>query len=165
MSSTPPAKIKITPRAIQRQEPATVGVPARPPPVSTGVCVCSGLEGEDSGTLVACGNTPALTVGVNVGDSGAVVDSTVVDFVASGAVWLPAMGEGVGEKADGAVVTVAAPKVGSPVRARVGTELVAVGVSDGTGGGSVGALVGGGATGLVEVGVLVAPVGVAVGMV
>jgi hypothetical protein len=119
-----------------------------------------------SGALVSSGGTLAVTTGVKVGDSGVVVDSTVGDFVAGGGVWLPAVGEGVGEgEVDGPVVAVAAPEVDSLVGDDAGSELVAVGVSDGTTGGSVGVCVGGGTACLVDVGVLVAPVGVAVGMV
>jgi hypothetical protein len=166
MSSTPPAAIKITPRAIHRQEPAAKGEPDLPPPVSAGVCTGTGLDWAGSGTPVSSGGTLAVTAGVTVGDSGAGVDSTVGDFVAAGGVWLPAVGEDVGVRvAVAEPVAVAAPKVGPPVGVCAATELVAVGVSDGTAGGSVGVWVGGGTAGLVAVGALVAPVGVAVGTV
>lgn len=166
MSSTPPARIKITPRAIHRQEPATKGVPALSPAGSAGVCTSTGLDWAVSGTLVPCGGTLAPTVEARVGDSGAAVDSAVGDAVAGGGVWLPAVGEDAGVRvAVAKPVAVATPEVGPSVGAGDGTELVAVGVSDGTAGDSVGVCVGGETAGLVAVGVLVAPVGVAVGTV
>jgi hypothetical protein len=118
-----------------------------------------------SGTLVSPG-TVAVAGGARVADPVTVVESEVGGAVAGGGVWLPTTGEadGVGVLVAG-LVAVATPDVGPSVGVGDGTELVAVGVSDGTAGGSVGAVVGGGDTGLVEVGTLVAPVGVAVGMV
>lgn len=89
---------------------------------------------------------------------------------AGGGVWLPTVGKGVGERNTVAelaavLVAVVALNVGSSVGVADGTELVGTGVSEGTPGGSVGTWVGGGAVGLPAVGVLVAPVGVIVGMV
>ena len=86
MSSTPPATIKITPRAIHSQEPAAKGVPALPPPASAGVCTGTGLDWAGSGTLVPSGGSLAATVGVKVDDSEAAVDSAVGDAVAGGGV-------------------------------------------------------------------------------
>ena len=63
------------------------------------------------------------------------------------------------------LVAVAELDVGSPVAVAEGAGLVAVGVSVAIAGGSVGSWVGGSFVGWLAVGVLVAPVGVAVGMV
>jgi hypothetical protein len=63
------------------------------------------------------------------------------------------------------LVAVATLDVGSSVAVADGTGLLAVGVSVITTGGSVGSWVGSGFVGWLAVGVLVAPVGVAVGMV
>jgi hypothetical protein len=76
------------------------------------------------------------------------------------------VGRDVGEGLDVAgPVAVAVPVVGRSVGVDDGAWAVGEGVSDGTLGGSVGVWVGGGSVGLATVGVLVAPVGVMVGMV
>ena len=159
-------RIRITPRAIQRQEPAAKGEPALSPVVSAGVCVGTGLDRAGGGVLVPSGGILTVTVGVRADDSGAAVDSTVGDSVAGGGVWLPAVGEDAGVRvAVAETVAVETPKVGPSVGVGDGTEPVAVGVSDGTAGGLVGVCAGGETAGLVAVGALVAPVGVIVGTV
>jgi hypothetical protein len=159
--------IRISPNPIQRQELlAKVSALAR----SEGVRVCTDIEANGRGTLVLsagrCGGAVGLSVGRAVAAAGLVVGGAVIEVWAGVGVWLPAVGRGVGEReAVARLVVVAAPKVGSSVGVDDGTELVGTGVSEGTPGGSVGARVGGGAVGLLAVGVLVAPVGVIVGMV
>jgi hypothetical protein len=63
------------------------------------------------------------------------------------------------------LVAVAELDVGSPIAVADGAGLVVVGVSVALAGGAVGSWVGGCSVGWLAVGVLVAPVGVAVGMV
>ena len=99
---------------------------------------------------------------------GLAVGSTAVDdCVGVGvAVVPPAVGNGVEVRVEVAgPVAVAAPDVGVYVGVDDGPGLVGAGVLEGTPGGSVGTWVGGGTVGLLAVGVLVAPVGVIVGMV
>jgi len=170
ITSTPPATMRISPSAIQRQE-----LLARPDLAlalagSAGARVRTGVKADGRGKLVLSSGRSGVAVRLSLGDAVAVaglaVGDSVVEVWAGGGVWLPAVGRGVDEReAVARLVAVAAPKVGSSVGVDDGTELVGTGVSEGTPGGSVGAWVGGGAVGLLAVGVLVAPVGVIVGMV
>jgi hypothetical protein len=94
------------------------------------------------------------------------VGDGVVEVCVEVGVGPPAVGGSVGVRVGVAgSVAVAEPDVGVSVGVTVGTVLVGDGVSEGWPGGSVGAWVGGGSVGLLTVGVLVAPVGVIVGMV
>ena len=115
------------------------------------------------------GDAAAVTgsaVGDAVAVTGSAVGDAVVEVCAGIGVWLPAVAKAVGvREAVARLVAVATPSVGSSVGVGDGTALVGAGVSEGTPGGFVGAWVGGGAVGLLAVGVLVAPVGVIVGMV
>jgi hypothetical protein len=169
-SSTIPARIRISPSAIQRQELLTRLGLALALAGSAGSRVCTCLEADGRGKLVLSSGKSGVAVGLSVGNAVAVaglgVGSTVAEDCVRGGVWLPAVGWGVGVKeAVAGLVAVAVPKVDSTVGVDDGSELVGYGVSEGTPGGSVGALVGGGAVSLAAVGVLVAPVGVIVGIV
>jgi len=169
-SNTIPARIRISPSAIQTQELLTRLDLALAPTGSPGTRVLTGVEADGRGKLVLSSGRSGVAVVLSVGNAVAVAGPAVGDAVAEvcvgGGVWLPAVGWGVGEKETVAgLVAVAVPKVGSSVGVDDGTELVGDGVSEGTPGGSVGALVGGGAVGLLSVGVLVALVGVIVGIV
>jgi hypothetical protein len=162
--------MRISPSAIQRQELLTRLDLALALAGSAGSRVCTGLEADGRGKPVLASGRSGVAFGLSVGDAVAVAGPAVGDAVAEacvgGGVWLPAVDKGVGEReAVAGLEPVAAPNVGSPVGVDDGTELVGDGVSEGTPGGSVGALVGGGAVGLLAVGVLVAPVGVIVGIV
>lgn len=181
ITSTPPATMRISPSAIQRQELLTRLDLALALAGSAGARVCTGVEADGRGNLVLSNVRRGVAVGVSVGNAVAVGEWAVGDVVAVGglavgdacvAVWvedgvgLPMVGTGVGERdAVADLVAVAAPNVGSSVEVGDGSELVGAGVSEGTPGGAVGARVGGGAVGTLAVGVLGAPVGVIVGMV
>jgi len=167
---TIPAKTSIRPIPIQRQEP-----PARPdPPLALvgSACtrVCTGFETLGRGAPVPSTVRPGVAFRSGVGDAVSLVGPAVCTGAAGVSVRVGVGPPPVGGDVEVGVevagpVAVAVPDAGSSVGVDDATVLVGEGVSEGTPGGSVGSWVGGGRVGLVAVGVLVAPVGVIVGMV